>query len=209
VKSIPTGGSHRADELAFDPVDQVILVANDRDMPPFVTFISVETRTVLGQPIFYPQATAGLEQPVWDGARHLFYLSVPATTANPNGEVDEIDPKTRTVTRMFPITTPCGPAGLVLLPHQRLMTSCGVVLDANTGGTVATIPGVSGDEIWFNSGDGRVYFGNQPVFVVDAETLQVITSFDAGDTHSIAANSENNHIFVPVTSVGVVVFTND
>jgi hypothetical protein len=37
----------------------------------------------------------------------------------------------------------------------------------------------------------------------------VITSFDAGDTHSIAADSENNHIFIPVTSVGVKVYTDD
>jgi len=208
VTSIPTGGDHRADELAYDPVDQVILVANDRDAVPFVTFISVETRTVLGH-ISYPQATAGLEQPVWDQQRHRFYMSVPATVANPNGEVDEINPKTESVTNVFPITTPCGPAGLALLPGQRLMTSCGVVLDARTGATLATIAGVSGDEIWYNPGDNRVYFGNQPIFVVDATSYQVIASIDVGDTHSLAANSENNHIFVPVTGVGVVVYADD
>jgi YVTN family beta-propeller protein len=65
---------------------------------------------------------------------------------------------------------------------------------------------VAGDEIWFNSGDGRVYFGSDPVSVVDAETFQVITNIPVGPTHSIAANSENNHIFVPVTGVGIKVF---
>ena len=35
-----------------------------------------------------------------------------------------------------------------------------MVLDVKTGGTLATIAGVGADEIWFNRGDDRVYFGN-------------------------------------------------
>jgi DNA-binding beta-propeller fold protein YncE len=211
VDSISTGGNHRADELAYDPVDKIILIANDADTPvPFVTFISAETRTVLGR-LSYPQSTGGIEQPVWDSQRHRFYISIPATVANPNGEVDEINPKTESVTRVFAVTDMnfAGPAGLALLPGQRLITSTGVVFDAKTGATLATIAGVAGDEIWYNSGDNRVYFGNEPVFVVDASSYQVITSFDAGDTHSIAADSENNRIFIPVTSIGVKVYTDD
>lgn len=209
VDSISTGGNHRADELAYDPTDKIILIANDADTPtPFVTFISAETRTVLGR-LFYPQSTGGIEQPVWDPQRHRFYISIPSTVANPNGEVDEINPLMETVTRVFAVTDPAfaGPAGLALLPGQRLITSTGVVFDAKTGATLATIPGISGDEIWYNPGDNRVYFGNEPVFVVDAETYAVVASFDAGDTHSIAADSENDHIFVPITDVGVKVFT--
>lgn len=200
----------RADELAYDPIDHIILIANDRDTPPYVTFISQESRTVLGG-ICYPQAVFpdtpggpavnhGMEQSVWNQQTKKFYISVPATSTNINGEVDEIDPKSMMVTRVFPINTPCGPAGLVLLPKKRLMTSCGVVLDVKTGGTLATqnaaFPG--GDEIWFNSGDDRVYFGGQPMPVVDAFNYQVITSLPVGNTHSVAANPENNHIFVPV-----------
>ena len=215
VATIPTGGSDRADELAYDPADKIILIANDADTPPFVTFIAAESRTVLGHIFFNgvggnPQATMGLEQPVWDPQRHRFYMSVPATVANPNGEVDEINPLSETVTREFAITDPnfAGPAGLALLPGQRLMTSTGVVFDARSGATLATIAGVAGDEIWFNPGDNRVYFGNEPVFVVDASTYTIVASFDPGDTHSIAADSENNHIFVPITGgTGVAVFT--
>jgi hypothetical protein len=205
---IPTGGSSRADELAYDPADHIILIANDADTPPFVTFISQERRVVLGH-IFYPQAVFpdvpngppvnhGLEQPVWDQPRHRFYISVPATATNPNGEVDEINPRTMRITRVFPINTPCGPAGLALLPGQRLITSCGVVLDAKTGATIATLSGVGGDEIWFNDGDDRVYFGSAPVGIVDANTLQVLPiTLAVENTHSVAADSKNNRIFVP------------
>jgi len=212
--AISTGGCCRADELAFDPLHHIILIANDKDKPAFVTFISQEARHVLGHLLYdgvhAPLATDGLEQPVWDGQTKKFYLSVPATKTNPNGEVDEIDPNAMKVTRVFPISTLCGPAGLALLPRQRLITSCGVVLDVKTGHTLKTITGVSGDEIWFNRGDERVYFGEAfppGVGVVDAETNRVLTFINAGDTHSIAADSENNHIFVPVGGVGVKVFT--
>jgi DNA-binding beta-propeller fold protein YncE len=188
VDSISTGGTHRADELAYDPADKIILIANDRDAVPFVTFISAETRTVLGS----------------------LSISIPSTVANPNGEVDEINPKTRSITRVFAVSDPAfaGPAGLALLPGQRLITSTGVVFDAKTGATLATIARVAGDEIWYNSGDDRVYFGGTPIFAVDATTYAV-TQFDAGDTHSIAADSENNRIFIPVTSIGVKVYTDD
>jgi hypothetical protein len=221
VDSISTGGNHRADELAYDPSDKIIMIANDADIPhPFVTFISVEDRKVLGK-IFYdgvdaPLATNGLEQPVWDPQRHRFYFAVPATDKHPNGEVDEIDAVAEKITRQF--LTSCNPAGLALLPGQRLMTSCGDVLSAKTGAVITTVKGVAADEIWFNPGDDRVYFGHEPVFVVDADTYQVLTSIDAGGTHSVAADSENNRVFIPTNAppasnptaqTGITVWTAD
>ena len=221
VANISTGGNHRADELAYDPVDQIILIANDADTPaPFVTFISAEGDPddyhVLGKIVYdgtkgNPRSTGGIEQPVWDGARHRFYICIPSTTANPNGEVDEINPRTETITRVFAIPNTdvafAGPAGLALLPGQRLITSTGVVFSAVTGKIVAEIAGVGGDEIWYNPGDNRVYFGASPMPVVDAESLTVVATINDGGTHSVAADSENNHIFVPSNGIGVQVWT--
>ena len=84
-----------------------------------------------------------------------------------------------------------------------------MVLDVKTVGTLATIAGVGADEIWFNRGDDRVYFDDANMGVVDADTYQVITSIAVGPTHTLAVNSENNHIFVPVTGAGVKVYTDD
>src|ERR1700730_3409793 len=44
------------------------------------------------------------------GLTKMFYISIPSTKAHPAGEVDEINPGTMKVTRIF--TTICGPAGL-------------------------------------------------------------------------------------------------
>jgi hypothetical protein len=162
-----------------------------------------------------PKSTGGLEQSVWDGGLKKFYLAVPATAANPNGEIDEIDPQSKTVIRAFP--TACkGPAGLVLIPNQRLMTSCGDVVDIASGKVVTTVHGVSGDEIWYNSGDQRVYFAGGTdrisVNVVDASSYALLTTLVVGQivpapgvsqtTHSVAADSVNNLVFVPVAGVG-------
>ena len=232
---IPTGGVARADELAYDPLDQIVLIANDRETscvmgvctgnPPFVTFISTETQRVLGT-IDYPQVVFGdtptnhgLEQPVWNSKTGMFYLAVPGTSDNPAGEVDEIDPVGQLVTRVFPTT--CSPAGLVLVPRQRLVTSCGDVIRVAAGDVLTTVADVGGDEIWFNPGEERVYFGgfrsiNVPILNTDNNRL--VTTLVVGQinptppppsqtTHSVAADSENNLIFVPVSNAGVKVYT--
>ena len=228
--SVSTGGNHRADELAYDPVDHVILIANDQDTPaPYITFISTASHAVLGKIVYdgtlgNPKSTGGIEQPVWDGVHKRFYISIPSTQANPSGEVDEINPKTMEITAVFPTT--CGPAGLALIPGQRLMTSCGDVLKLPSGTVVQTVTGVGGDEIWYNPGDQRVYFGGGTnrisVSVVSGLPLfDLITTLTVGvpavvsppapahTTHSVAADSELNRIFVPVSHEGVKVYTDD
>ena len=222
---VSTGGKGRADELAFDPTDHLILIANDRAVDLFVTLIKTTNVPHVVGKIYYdgsvpgnPVSTGGIEQPVWDGAKKKFYISIPSTKQNANGEVDEIDPITMKITRIIPTT--CGPAGLALIPGQRLMTSCGDVIKIANGDVTHT-PNVGADEIWFNRGDDRVYFGgyqsiNVPV-VSGLPPFNKIDNLVVGQintpptpnhtTHSVAADSENNHIFVPVTHEGVKVYT--
>jgi hypothetical protein len=173
LPKISTNGNGRADELAYDPHDHILVVANDRDTPtPFVTFIDTRTRTNLGR-LLYPQVVFfdpnppgspgvkghGLEQPVWDAKTRRFDISY------------------------------------------------------------------TGDEIWFNPGDERVYFGGGldriSVPVLDTDTNALVTTLTVGHifplppppqppnqtTHSVAADAERNRIFVPVGNVGVKVYT--
>ena len=219
--TITTGGKMRADEIAFDPVHHLILVANDQDTPPFVSFISTTNyyvlRTINYDGVQGPQSTGGIEQPLWDGGENKFYIAIPSTKDNPNGEVDELDPSSMSVTKR--ITTTCGPAGLVLIPGQRLMTSCGDIIDIAGVKVLNTVLGVGGDEIWYNPGDDHVYFGGGTnrisVPVVDVNSGQLLTTLTVGQTatmptnttHSVAADV-NNRIFVPVTNQGVQVWSN-
>ena len=213
IAVIPTGGKCRADELAYDALDHIIMIANDNDSPPFVTFISTDTQSILGR-YTYPaaQTGSGLEQPVWNPKNDRFYMSVPA---NPNstGSVDIFNPLTMQVERSL-ITT-CSPAGLVLTSSQRLMTSCGQAFDAITGNSLGVTGGAQADQLWYNSGDNYYYFGyfngpfgpftGQGCAVVDANTNQLLTYIPAS-THSLAADSNYNRIFIPVTGSGIQVW---
>jgi hypothetical protein len=124
--TISTGGTQRADELCWDPVDHIVLIANDADVASnaaadlFVTFISTKTYGVLGKIEFRDgldpnskgiQALNGIEQCKWSPRTGKFYLNIPQMQGtgavrgsdNTPGAVLEIDPTSRKVTRVFPI----------------------------------------------------------------------------------------------------------
>jgi hypothetical protein len=205
VAVIPTGGKCRADEIGYDPADHVIMIANPNDVPPFVTFISADTQAVVGTYV-YKGRVGGLEQPVWNRLTKRFYITVPATASTP-GSIDVFNPTTFQMEQSFS-TPSCSPAGLALTPTQHLFTSCGALVDAATGNLLPSISGVGGDEIWYNPGENRVYYGatNGSVGVVDAGTNQLIGTIPANG-RNVAVDSENGRVFVPVTGTGIVVYT--
>jgi hypothetical protein len=185
VSSVSTGGADhlRADELAYDPQDGLLLVINANDMPPFGTLIAVDQATgqlTVGTQIPLPFATNGAEQPVWDPGTRKFYLSIPEINGhqtNEHGAVIRLS-TTGEVEAQYPIDG-CGPAGLTRGPHHELLVGCNTLFDTaghawNPAGTVTAapkdvivdvhtgrttdVPGVGpGDEVWYNAGDGHYY----------------------------------------------------
>jgi hypothetical protein len=247
--TIPTGGACRADEFSYDPVDHVVMVANDLDSPPYVSFISVNRDPakdrVLGK-IKFPRAIDGLEQSAWDPAGDQFYLNVPQVSRRNGawvGEVAVISPRTMALRRTFSVPG-CSPAGLALdQTTQQMLLGCsgdaisgdrrrgvdyppnrGVtdILNARTGHLVANLGQVSGsDEVWFDPHARRYYLAGEtmtsngratgyptPVLgVVSARGNDWIGSFPtAPAAHSLAADSANGHVFVPIPSYGIAVF---
>ena len=139
-----TGGDTglRADELAYDPADGLLLVVNNADSPPFASLIKVNKQTgkltadtkACGTPpcrITFTDATNGAEQPVWDAGTGRFYLSIPELNGNggsgPHGAVARINPN-GTVEKLYQVDV-CQPAGLTLGPHQNLLVGCSVIFD--------------------------------------------------------------------------------
>jgi len=141
VSDVRTGGVNRADELAYDPDDGLLLVVNNADSPPFATLIQLNAQNghlTVGQRITFDaahgvDATNGAEQPAWDPRTGRFYISIPEVSGNggsgPHGAVARIDPKTAIVDAVFPVDF-CQPAGLTLFgPHQDLLLGCSVIFD--------------------------------------------------------------------------------
>jgi hypothetical protein len=222
IDAISTGGTARADEMALDARDELLLAVNNADSPPFATLISVKPPrralaritfdAALGKPFGVGAFTDGLEQPVFDPAQGVFLLSVPELDGDANkGAVAVIDPRSATVTALHRVDD-CHPAGLALAPGEKLLIGCSdpsrsLVIDAVSGAVIATILQVGGsDEVWFNPGDGQFYLAarNNPsgpvLGVIDAATATFRLSVStATNAHSVSANPRNNHVFVPLT----------
>jgi hypothetical protein len=217
------GGKARADEMAFDPEDQVMLVANDADTPPFITFISTKPGHKILRQIFFPEATNGIEQSQWSPKTGLFYLNLPEVDPKTgDGQVVVIDPERLRIVQRFP-THNCEAAGLALGPDNQALLGCAggpstggtplpnesQVIDLRNGHVVKTFPQVGGsDEVWFNPGDNHYYLAARnntsgPVLgTIDAEALQFdnnAATTSSGD-HSVAADPIFNNIFVPLTA---------
>jgi hypothetical protein len=199
IQSINTGGINRADELGYDPIDRIILIGNDREPVPFVTLISADTYRVVGT-IPFREGT-GLEQPVWDPQLHRFLINVPTARG---AEVAVVDPKTMSVTTVFPVGSNCGGTGLTLGPFQRLLVACSTpfVVNAVNGAIINNITQVgSGDEVWYNAGDGQFYVtstdntGATVLGVIDAQTGTWRQNVPAPGARNVAALASNNHIF--------------
>jgi hypothetical protein len=130
----------------------------------------------------------------------------------------------------------CNPNGSTVGPDDNLLLGCTpqnapgdtitLVINARTKEQTPVIHITGSDEVWFNKGDGRYYLGanrdctipgepcpaaNQetPVLgVVDADTNLLIEKVpQSSNSHSVAADSRRNRIFVgqvaPVAVVGV------
>src|SRR6266571_4414392 len=131
------GEKTRADELAYDPRDGLLLVINNASDPPFGTLIQVNKATgalAVVKNIEFDaahgvDATNGAEQPVWDASTGKFYLSIPqiGPTAS-HGGVVRITPNATSVAPadIFGVDF-CSPAGLTVGPRQDLFIGCNLV----------------------------------------------------------------------------------
>jgi CHRD domain len=148
VSSVSTGGTKRADELAFDPKDSVLLVINNADTPPFGTLVSVSSTCALtvGTRIAFStiNATNGAEQPVWEPLTQRFYVSIPEINGpgdgtGPNGGVARINPTSGAIETVYPVNF-MQPAGLTLGPNGDLLVGSNSVFDTSGKKCTAVVP---------------------------------------------------------------------
>jgi DNA-binding beta-propeller fold protein YncE len=223
VASINTGGQKRADELGIDTKDGIVLVGNNADKPSYVTFISTKPdHAILGK-LEMPDASDGIDQPLYVPETGMFYASVPIwKEQKTHGGLAVIDPKTFKMTKLIPIDD-CGPLGLAQGPGTKVIVGCSagsktrtpdmpipatVILDVKTEQIVKVIHELGGqDEVWYNPAAHQYYTASRdmptgPVLgVINADTDTFVESIATGENaHSVAADSKNNAIFVPLTA---------
>lgn len=126
----------------------------------------------------------------------------------------------------------CGPNGATVGPHDNLLLGCTPANNPTNDSTLVInattkhfthINGIVGsDEVWFNKGDGRYYTGSNRncktsppcptaatqkavLGVIDATSVLIETIPQSSGSHSVAADSERNLIFVPQSAAVSVV----
>jgi len=189
-----TGNHHRADELCSDPVDQLVMVANNADDPPFASLISTKTYTVVKKIPFdgtngAPQSNNGAEQCGWSPRTGKFYISIPGIAGHPDGEggVAVIDPKTMKVEKTFiiPVADCAAPQGMAIGPAPQILLGCNapspsghsntVIINEHNGNVLKTLVDLGGnDEVWFNPGDGHYFLAEGQL--LPTEQLGVVDS---------------------------------
>src|SRR5579864_3083640 len=151
----------------------------------------------------------------------------PTTLTGASAVIGAFNPATNTGVVMLHA---CGPNGITVGPHGNLLEGCTpqnnpsdtstLVINAATK-HFANIGGITGsDEFWFNAGDTRYYAGasracglaagcpngGAVLGVINAETnLLIETVPQSANSHSVAADSLRNHIFVPQVAPAAVV----
>jgi hypothetical protein len=185
--AISTGGTTRADELAYDPRDHLVLITNPDEgsatpaRAPFLSLISTKSHKVVRQ-FPFPHAS-GLEQPSWSPKTGLFYVSIPSVDGNQNHSgVAVIDPRARRLVKIIP-TGDCRPNGSAVGPHNLLMLGCGGAiveikfLNILTGSIQTSFDAGGADEVWYNPGDNHFYATSN---AFDFTTPSGLAAFDAG-----------------------------
>jgi hypothetical protein len=143
----------------------------------------------------------------------------PTALTTPTAVQGAFNPATNT--GVFPLDA-CGPNGATVGPDKNLLLGCTTANNPSDNSTLVInamtkvqthVAGIVGsDEVWFNAGDNRYYTGSnrQPggavLGVIDARTNTLIETIpQSSGSHSVAADSKHNRIFVPqVAPVAVV-----
>jgi hypothetical protein len=109
-------------------------------------------------------------------------------------------------------------------PNNQILLGCNgasgdglgstVIINANSGAIIATLHHESGaDEVWFNEGDGQYFLARSTAIGAPPQLLGVVDAVghredeshptttianDGRNAHSVAADSINNQVYVPI-----------
>ena len=153
----------------------------------------------------------------------------PTSLSQPTATLGAFDPATNTGVLKL---SDCGPNGATVGPHDNLLLGCTPANNPNNTSTLVInattkhfshVNGIVGsDEVWFNKGDKRYYTGSNRnckttapcptaatqaavLGVIDGTSVLIETIPQSSGSHSVAADSKRNLIFVPQSAPVAVV----
>jgi len=206
--TIATGGKVRANGMAFDPIDRVVIVANSNDDPPFLSLISSgPDRKILAR-IPVPESGENLERSAYHTPSGMFYTVIPVMRADPaKGLMAQTDPKSGKIVKLHAIER-CHPHSLSIVSDTTIFMGCSLSHGPSPkpGGDMAVFDIPSGKVVSYGEGLGgnggseanlklgQYYHSttNAAMFVVDIKTGQLAQKIvTPKDSRSLAVSADN------------------
>ncbi len=225
TKNIPVSANgFRVDEGCYDPDDNLAMFASPGDSPPFVTFISTKTQTIVGHLDF--KDSVGLEDCKYDAKSKTFNINNDGTPTNPHGQIDAIPASSvvagaPAVSRSAPLGD-CNPTGMVLGPNNEMLIGCdppagkaltSLILDRSSLATLAKVPFAGEDQVDYDAASNKYFLsgrhwvpggvssatGQVPSLgVVDGATHALSYTLPTGaNAHSVAVDSASGQVYLP------------
>ena len=207
VAEIQTGGEYRADEMDYDPINQVVIVSNGDSTPAFVTLIDSKTFQIVKQVVFdgtngTPDTSqGGIGSVLYDSRTSKFFVSIPEVGSDLTaGAVAVMDPATGEVTQVISGLNNCMPSGMALGPGENVLVTCDpgfpppdpvqfaprtYVINERTGAILANLTQVGGvDYAAYNPVDHHYYLGARDFFTsATATTASPVLGVIDADTN--------------------------
>ena len=230
VAKMTTGSKKRADEFAYNPLTQTVVVTNANESPPVANVLNATSQTVLGNISF--SGASGLEQPAFNPVDSQFYVSVPETDGAPGGAIQRlnVNKASFSIAKTLPIPG-CAPAGIAFGPSNQVFIGCSgsqvatfgyaasYIMNVSTGAIIANISGITGsDQVTYSSKTGYYYASAylNTVNGVPAPILAVISTngtvvqkiaTDNVTAHAVSVDQNTGTMVVPVKAKGILVYS--
>jgi hypothetical protein len=215
--TIATGGSKRANAMAYDAKDHVVIVANPNDKPAFLSLVSTAPGHRILAKIPIEEAAESLERSDYHAPTGMFYTDVPVLRGDTTrGGLAQTDPRTGKLVKVHGLDH-CHPHSIAPVADSTMFLGCSLapepggslaVFDVGSGKAEANLAdlGASGDTV-VNPRLGQYYqsassaLGGPALLVVDIKARKLAQRIATSNgAHSIGIALANNHVYLPTTT---------
>jgi DNA-binding beta-propeller fold protein YncE len=219
ASTLATGGKVRANAMAYDAKDNIVIVANSNDEPPFLSLISTEPGNKILAKIPVAESGENLERSSFHAPSGMFYTAIPVLRADPTkGILAQIDAKDGKLVQLHALDG-CHPHSLQIVSDSTIFLGCSsahganskpggdlAIFDIATGTITARGAGLGGNgSSDLNPKLGQYYHATTAatLMVIDMKTAKPVQKIPTSPgARSIAASQANNHVYLATIAKG-------
>jgi DNA-binding beta-propeller fold protein YncE len=215
--TIATGGRMRANAMAYDPNDRIIIVANSNEEISFLSLISTEPGRKILARIPVAESAENLERSAYHAPSGMFYTAIPVLVRDKTkGILAQTDAKSGKLVKLHELDG-CHPHSLQIVSDSTIFLGCSsahgaspkpggdlAIFDIATGkleGRAADLGGNGGSDL--NPKLGLYYHSttSASLVVIDVKTRQLVQKVPTSPgARSVAVSPINGRIYLATTA---------